>query len=56
VIQHLIQEKFGVLYSVYYLSQQLKNKGFSYQKTRFVSGHLWLRPGAADWALRSGTI
>jgi transposase len=35
-----IQEKFGVFYSVHYLSQLLKNMGFSYQKARFVSGHL----------------
>ena len=40
MIQHLIQEKFGVFYSVHYLSQLLKNMGFSYQKARFVSGHL----------------
>lgn len=40
MIQHLIQERFGVFYSVHYLSQLLKNMGFSYQKARFVSGHL----------------
>jgi transposase len=40
MIQHLIREKFGVLYSVHYISELLKNMGFSYQKARFVSGHL----------------
>jgi hypothetical protein len=40
MVQHLIQEKFGVFYSVHYLSQLLRNLGFSYQKARFVSGHL----------------
>lgn len=40
MIQHLIQERFGVLYSVNYLSQLLRNMGFSYQKARFVSDHL----------------
>jgi len=40
LIQHLILETFGVLYSVHYLSELLKNMGFSYQKARFVSGHL----------------
>jgi transposase len=39
MIQHLIYEQFGVLYSVHYLSQLLKNMGFSYQKARFVSDH-----------------
>ena len=39
MIQHLIYEGFGVLYSVNYLSQLLKNMGFSYQKARFVSDH-----------------
>jgi transposase len=40
MIQHLIQERFGVFYSVNYLSQLLRNMGFSYQKARFVSDHL----------------
>ena len=40
MIQHLIYEKFGVSYSVYYISQLLKNMGYSYQKARFVSDHL----------------
>lgn len=39
MIQHLIHEKFGVFYSVNYISQLLKNMGFSYQKARFVSDH-----------------
>jgi transposase len=50
MIQHLIWEKFGVLYSAFYIAQLLKNMGFSYQKARFVSDHLnpecreeWLR-------------
>ena len=40
MIQHLIYDKFGVFYSVHYISQLLKNMGFSYQKARFVSDHL----------------
>ncbi len=40
MIQHLINEKFGIFYSVHYISQLLKNMGFSYQKARFVSDHL----------------
>jgi transposase len=40
MIQHLIYEKFAIFYSVHYISQLLKNMGFSYQKARFVSDHL----------------
>jgi len=40
MIQHLIYNKFGIFYSVHYISQLLKNMGFSYQKARFVSDHL----------------
>jgi transposase len=40
MIQRLIYEKFGIFYSVHYISQLLKNMGFSYQKARFVSDHL----------------
>lgn len=40
MIQHLIKERFGVSYSVHYISELLKNMGFSYQKARFVSHHL----------------
>lgn len=40
MIQDLIFEHFGVLYSVNYISQLLKNMGFSYQKAKFVSDHL----------------
>ncbi len=40
MIQHLIETKFGVLYAVKYISELLKNMGFSYQKARFVSDHL----------------
>lgn len=39
MIQHLINEKFGVFYSAIYIVQLLKNMGFSYQKARFVSDH-----------------
>ena len=48
MIQRLIQERFGVLYSVRYISELLKSMGYSYQKVRFVSGHL-------DQEARSGT-
>jgi transposase len=37
LIQHLIQREFGVCYSVQYVSQLLRNLGFSYQKARFVA-------------------
>jgi transposase len=37
MIQNLIYEKFGVFYSVHYISQLLKSMGFSYQKAKFVS-------------------
>jgi len=37
MIQNLIYEKYGVFYSVHYLSQLLKNMGFSYQKAKFVA-------------------
>ena len=40
MIQHLIHERFGMMYSVNYISQLLKNMGFSYQKARFVADHL----------------
>ena len=40
MIQHLIHERFGVYYSVFYIAQLLKNLGFSYQKAAFVSDHL----------------
>jgi transposase len=40
LIQALIQREFGVLYNVHYLSELLRNLGFSYQKARFVSDHL----------------
>lgn len=40
MIQQLIKQGFGVLYSVHYLSQLLRAMGFSYQKACFVSDHL----------------
>jgi|SRR5271165_2492566 len=50
MIQDLIQREFKVMYNVHYLSELLKNLGFSFQKARFVSDHLdevkrqrWLR-------------
>lgn len=39
MIQLLIYQKFGVQYSVYYISQLLKNMGFSFQKAKFISDH-----------------
>ena len=38
-MQHVLDERLGVLSSVHYLSQLLKNRGFSYQKARLVSAH-----------------
>jgi len=40
MIQHLIKDRFGILYNVFYIAQLLKNLGFSYQKAKFVSDHL----------------
>lgn len=37
MLQHLIQHKFGVFYSAIYLSELLKNMGFSFQKAKFVA-------------------
>jgi transposase len=37
LIQALIQREFGVCYHVHYVSQLLRNLGFSYQKARFVA-------------------
>lgn len=37
MIQHLVKEKFGVFYNARYLSELLKNMGFSYQKATFVA-------------------
>jgi len=39
MIQTLIFERFGVCYSVHYISQLLKNMGFSYQKAKFAADH-----------------
>lgn len=40
MIQHLINQRFGIFYSVFYVAQLLDNLGFSYQKAAFVSDHL----------------
>ncbi|MEW6737308.1 MAG: IS630 family transposase [Acidobacteriota bacterium] len=40
MIQNLIYEKYGVYYSIQYLSQLLRSMGFTYTKTRFKSDHL----------------
>jgi transposase len=40
MIQQLIFERFGVLYNAFYISQLLRNLGFSWQKAGFVSDHL----------------
>lgn len=37
MIQHLIQKKFHVFYSAIYLSEFLKNMGFSFQKAKFIA-------------------
>lgn len=39
MIQELVLQKFGVFYSVNYLSQLLKGMGFSYQKAKFVAAN-----------------
>ena len=40
LIQELIQTRFGVTYNVFYLAEFLHHLGFSYQKAKFVAGHL----------------
>ncbi len=40
MIQQLINERFAVSHSVFYIAELLKNLGFSYQKAAFVSDHL----------------
>lgn len=40
MIQSLIEERFGVFYSVNYIAQLLKNMGFTYQKAKFGSDHI----------------
>jgi transposase len=37
MIQWLVHEKFGVFYNAHYISELLKNMGFSYQKATFVA-------------------
>lgn len=40
LVQALIHREFGVMYSGHYVSELLRNLGFSYQKARFVADHL----------------
>lgn len=40
LIKELIEDRFGVSYSVYYIPELLDNLGYSYQRARFVSDHL----------------
>lgn len=40
MIQDLIYKKFNVFYAVHYIAELLKNMGFTYQKSCFVSDHL----------------
>jgi transposase len=66
LIQALIWREFGVMYNVHYLSELLRNLGFSYQKARFVSDHLneeqrqhWVRetwPALLEAARRTGAL
>jgi transposase len=66
LLQDLIHREFGVHYHVHYLSELLRNLGFSYQKARFVSDHLndaqreqWLTetwPAILAAARRSGAL
>jgi transposase len=66
LLQALIWREFGVMYTVHYVSELLRNLGFSYQKARFVSDHLnaeqrqmWLRetwPGIVRLAQRTGAL
>ena len=40
LLQDLIYREFGRMYNVHYVSELLRNLGFSYQKARFVADHL----------------
>jgi transposase len=40
MIQDYIKKTYGVFYSVHYISELLKNMGFSFLKAKFVSDHL----------------
>ncbi len=40
MIQEWIKREFGVVYNAHYVSDVLRNLGFSFQKARFVSDHL----------------
>jgi transposase len=37
MIQKFIHQRFGKVYNVHYVSELLKNLGFSFQKARFAS-------------------
>ena len=37
MLQHLIKEKFNVFFNAHYISELLKNMGYSYQKAKFVA-------------------
>jgi transposase len=50
MIQNLIFKMFGVFFNVHYISELLKNLGFSYQKSKFEASHhdeeqreIWLK-------------
>jgi len=40
LIKELIEDRFGVCYSVYYIPELLDTLGYSYQRARFVSDHI----------------
>jgi transposase len=40
LIQELIRQRFGVICNVFYLAEFLHHLSFSYQKAKFVAGHL----------------
>jgi transposase len=48
LLQALIHRDFGVMYNVHYVTELLRNLGFSYQKARFVSDHLNVEQ-RAEW-------
>ena len=66
LLQDLLHREFGVRYHVHYISELLRNLGFSYQKARSVSDHLnveqraaWLRetwPALVQTARRTGAL
>lgn len=50
LIKELIEDRFGVCYSVYYIPELMNTLGYSYQRARFVSDHIAdVSEAQAEW-------